>query len=60
MNLNTFKATLEFVQLLCDYCKEHNLKEVLDSSWDDLISWREYPELATYLEERKMGSVSAE
>ena len=60
LNLNTFKATLEFVQLLCDYCKEHNLKEVLDSSWDDLISWREYPELATYLEERKMGSVSAE
>lgn len=59
LNLNTFKATLEFVQLLCDYCKEHNLKEVLDSSWDDLISWREYPELATYLEERKMGSVSA-
>lgn len=60
LNLNTFKATLEFVQLLCDYCKEHNLKEVLDSSWDDLISWREYPELATYLKERKMGSVSAE
>lgn len=60
LNLNTFKATLEFVQLLCDYCKEHNLKEVLDSSWDDLISWREYPELMTYLEERKMGSVSAE
>lgn len=60
LNLNTFKATLEFVQLLCDYCKEHNLKEVLDSSWDDLISWREYPELVTYLEERKMGSVSAE
>lgn len=60
LNLNTFKATLEFVHLLCDYCKEHNLKEVLDSSWDDLISWREYPELATHLEERKMGSVSAE
>lgn len=60
LNLNTFRATLEFVQLLCDYCKEHNLKEVLDSSWDDLISWREYPELATYLKERKMGSVSAE
>lgn len=52
LEVNTIKATLEFVSNMCLYCKEHTAFEVMNSQWEDIAYYKEYPELYDYLEER--------
>ena len=54
LKLNTFKATLQFVQNLVDYVKSVPLAAVQDARWDDVARFADYPELESYLKEKNL------
>lgn len=56
LELNTIKATLEMVQNMCMYCKEHTGLEVMNSQWGDIAYYHAYPELYDYLTERGLSA----
>ena len=54
----TVLASLEFTSNICRYAMEHNLRDVLQSSWEDVAQFERYPELDAYLEERGLTGES--
>lgn len=56
LEINTIKATLEFVSNICKYCKDHTPLEVMNSQWDDIAYYECYPELYDYLISRGLGN----
>lgn len=55
---DTVLASLEFTSNICRYAMEHNLRDVLRSSWEDVALFERYPELEAYLEERGLTGES--
>lgn len=54
LNVNTIKATIQFVDRLCEYAMTHTVDECLDHSWEDMIG--DAPqELRTYLDQRHLS-----
>ena len=51
LNLNTFIATLQFVDCICRFAKAMKLSDIYTVNWSDLFSGEErnYPELMEYL-----------
>lgn len=49
LELNTIKATLEMVNNICKYCKDHTPLEVMNSQWADIAYYESFPELEDYL-----------
>lgn len=58
LELNTIKATLELVSNMCEYCKTHTAFETMNSQWDDIAYYKEYPELCNYLIDRNLAQTS--
>ena len=56
LKVNTIKATLELLDNLVHFSKEKSLEDVQDSTWEDIVNYRRYDELQTYLTERGMLS----
>lgn len=54
LNLNTIKATLQFLRHVIVFAKQHELIEVQNASWTELLADIEYPELLQYLRERSL------
>ncbi len=57
LKLNTFIAALELVNLICDLAINSDDKKIQQMSWTgfvEQISADEYPELITYLKERRL------
>lgn len=56
LNSETLFATLELTQLLCDYCKDHSVEEVMDLTWAKLveIGCEKYPEFKGYVNRKHL------
>lgn len=56
LKLNTFIATLQFVDCICRYAKEMKLSGIYTVNWSDLFSGKDmlYPELMNYLESKNL------
>lgn len=55
---DTIIATIQFLDNLCHYAKEHSTTECLASKWEDITEYAHYDELDSYLRER--GIVNAD
>lgn len=58
LELNTIKATLELVSNICEYCKDHSAFQVMNSQWEDIAYYKNYPELCDYLITRELAQTS--
>ena len=54
LKLNTFIATLQFVDMLCDVAVYYSDDEIKRLSWQTFVEGCKYPELIQYLKERKL------
>ena len=54
LNFNTFIASLQFVVTVTSFAKSVKLKDIFTTSWDDVFSCTEYPELKEYLKQRNL------
>lgn len=57
LKVNTIIATLEMVNIICDLAVKFSDDEISKLSWSDFvlsIPTEEYPELVTYLKERRI------
>ena len=52
LKYNTFIATLQFVDTICDVAISMSQSELEDLSWSELVKRISYPELIQYLKER--------
>jgi hypothetical protein len=53
LNINTFKATLQFVDNLARLVKKTTLTRLTSLTFDDIINFKKYPELTAYWNLRK-------
>ena len=56
---NTIIATLQLVNNLCLYAKTHTMTECCSASFDDIVKFKEFKELNTYLAEQSIDSIDA-
>ena len=56
LNINTFIATLQFVDCICRFAKAMKLSDIYTVSWGDLFAGKdsEYPELMCYLKSKNL------
>ena len=56
LKLNTFIATLQFVDCICRYSKSMRLSDIYTVGWSDLFSGKDelYPELIDYLKSKNL------
>ena len=56
LKLNTFIATLQFVDCICRFAKTMKLSDIYTVDWSDLFSGKEseYPELMEYLKSKNL------
>lgn len=54
LKYNTFIATLQFVDTICDMAISMSQSELEELSWSELVKRIEYPELIQYLKERRL------
>ena len=54
LKLNTFIATLQFVDCISRYAKTIKLSDIYTTNWSDLFKERSYPELSLYLKEKNL------
>ena len=54
LNLNSFLAALQFVDLICDVAKNMTDEQVKEMSWTTFASGCDSPELIQYLKERRL------
>ena len=55
LKYNSFIATLQFVDLLCNIAKESSVQKIVATSWDDIVeSSKDKKELMQYYVERKL------
>ena len=55
LNMETFYATLDFVDLVCNYCRDTDLEVLVDATWADLLAYRPLSDdLRGYLERRHL------
>ena len=54
LKLNTFLATLQMVDRICDVAISFSDKELQDLTWSDFVAGCEDPELVQYLKERRL------
>ena len=54
LKYNTFIATLQFVDTICDVAISMSQNELEELSWSELVKMIEYPELIQYLKERRL------
>ncbi|MCR4645331.1 MAG: amidoligase family protein [Oscillospiraceae bacterium] len=54
LKLNTFLATLQFVDTICDVAFSMSQTDLEALSWSEFVSHIEYPELVQYLKERNL------
>lgn len=55
LKYNSFIATLQFVDVLCNIAKESSVQKIVATSWDDIIEeCKDRKELMQYLVERKL------
>ena len=54
LNFNTFIASLQFVVTVTSFAKSVKLKDIFTTSWDDVFSCTEYPQLKEYLKQRNL------
>lgn len=55
---DSIKATLQFVSNLANFCKYNNLAKAQTATFEDIINYKEYPELKAYWEENKNREVN--
>ena len=58
LNVNTIKATLEFLSNLINCVKEKSLLQMQSIAWEDVINYQDYNELDTYLASSRMIEAS--
>ena len=54
LKLNTFIATLQFVDCICRFAKKIRLSGICTADWGDLFIGTNYPELEEYLNEKNL------
>lgn len=54
LKYNTFIATLQFVDTICNVAFSMSQHELEELSWSEFVSKIEYPELVLYLKERRL------
>lgn len=54
LKLNTFIATLQFVDYICRFAKKIRLSGICTADWGDLFIGTDYPELEEYLNEKNL------
>lgn len=55
LKYNTFIATLQFVDVICNIAKESSVQRIVALTWDDILeASKEYKELMQYYIERKL------
>ena len=54
LKYNTFIATLQMVQKICNVAISMSQKEIENLSWSEFVTEIEYPELIQYLKERRL------
>ena len=54
LKYNTFIATLQFVDMICDVAISMSQSELEELSWSELVKRISYPELIQYLKERRL------
>ena len=54
LKYNTFIATLQFVDTICDVAISMSQSELEELSWSELVKRIEHPELIQYLKERRL------
>ncbi|MBR6622600.1 MAG: hypothetical protein IKK91_01680 [Ruminococcus sp.] len=54
LKYNTFIATLQFVDTICDVAISMSQSELEELSWSELVCNIKYPELVQYLKERRL------
>ena len=52
LKYSTFVATLQFVDTICRFAKEIDVKNIDSTSWEDIFKDREHEELKVYMESR--------
>lgn len=52
LNPDTIKASLQLVNNIVSYAKDHDTDDVICSQWRDVAQYEEFPELDCYLAER--------
>ena len=55
LKLSTIYACLQLASNLTLFAKEHTMNECLDAKWDDVVHFREYDELTSYVNSRFAG-----
>jgi hypothetical protein len=54
LKADSMKATLQFVSNFAHWCKYNNLAKAQTATIDDIINYKEYPELKEYWEQNKI------
>ena len=55
LNPQTFAATLQLVDCMVRWCKQHTLQEVIGCTFADIVKTCKYPELAAYCIRRRIA-----
>ena len=58
LKADSIKATLQFVSNLANWCKYNTLAKAQTATIEDIINYKEYPELKAYWEENKNREVN--
>lgn len=58
LKADSIKATLQFVSNLANWCKHNTLAKAQTATIEDIINYKEYPELKAYWEENKNREVN--
>ena len=57
LNPNTILASIQWIDLLIKYCRARPLKDLFNTSWNDIFGNTEHEELASYLKQRNLYNV---
>lgn len=60
LNHDTLMATLQLVENMVLWAREHTVRETLKCSWDDFALYNQYSELSAYLESRSITNSDGE
>lgn len=55
LKASTIKATIQWIDVLINYCKNHTLQECNEATFDDIFATTQYTELTNYLIDRKLN-----
>lgn len=58
LELRTILSAFQLVSNICHYCQKHTGFEVMNSQWEDVAYYADYPELSEYLVSRELAQTS--